>query len=119
MKTILAIIAAVTVLVACHTTPGPQPPPPDASDAQVAPPVPPTPPTCATASADCLNACNTLLRIGCAEGAGNCPCVMQKLNDDMLVRDHVTGFAVTCASVETWKTKDDVSNHTNWPCNPL
>lgn len=118
-KHLLALVTGVAVLCACHTTPTPppNPPTPDASDAQ--PPTPLTPTSCSDASTDCINACNTLLRLGCSEGAGMCPCTMQKVNDDQLVRDRVSGFTVTCASVATWKTRDDVVAHTNWLCSPL
>lgn len=70
-------------------------------------------------SVACLTACNTLIRVGCAEGAEDCPRILQKISDWRTTRDRVDGYAVTCDTVLQWQSRDDVSKHTFWTCSPI
>jgi hypothetical protein len=110
------VVGALTLQRCQQPVPSPKPPPaPDAADVSA----PPVPPALSDASTDCVSACAALVRIGCSEGTGACPATMQRMQDDRIVADRVTHQAVTCVSVASWRTKDDVQTHTNWSCGPL
>lgn len=98
-KTILAVVLLCTIVMACAPVPSEAPRP--------------------APSSACLSACNTLLRLGCAEGADNCPWIMQRMNDWAATPDKATGKVLTCVSVFYWKNLDDLTRHSNWTCTQL
>lgn len=82
-------------------------------------PVPAETPSRPAPSSTCETACNALLRLGCAEGADNCPWIMQRMNDWAATRDKLDGRVLTCASVTHWTTLDDLTRHSNWTCTQM
>jgi hypothetical protein len=93
---------------------------PDASDAVAPPPAPvvdggaigdaPTPQVDAgPVTTDCASACAALLKAGCSLGdAGDCPAFLTRVLGSGKVPDPALGKPLTCAIVETVKTKADV-----------
>ena len=120
MKKIAVTIIAVSALGAgialgegCPSVP-PVAPPPDASDA-LAPPgptedgAPPTPPGPAP-NAACLQACATLVKVGCAFGDSGPACGAFFTRDLAIgkIANAATGKPLTCADIAAATTKAQI-----------